>query len=522
MLDASLDHRLPPASPTTAPVPATKEELAPPERLARFRLARSRGIGPARFRRLLTSHGSAEAALAALGKEGSAGLAKEEAVLDEIARGHAAGAEWSVWGDPCHPLAFADLTSPPPLLWYRGNPAMLSRAAVAIVGARDASAPGRAIAREFAAALADEGLVVVSGLARGIDTEAHKGALQAARRGKGGGIAVLPCGIDRVYPARNIDLARQMADASGRASGRGCVISELPVGTRVAPRNFPTRNRLIAALARAVIIVEAAEKSGTILTARLAAELGRDVLVVPGHPHDARARGSNRLIREGAILVRDMEDVLEALASPFANPMSAPLPDEEMEKVARLADGESLNTSPDEVTGSRGTPSAGNVQRSALSFSTCPRRSSGTSTPTLPSSGRSQASDRFQAGTSTPSEPIAPVEPEVSLRHSRHEAEETAGSTKSGEAAARCSQSNGQGQANGQGPTISSRVETSGADPAEKAILGLFTQEPVLEDRILREAEMPVRKVIALITQLEIKGYLARLPDGRVQKLRDG
>ncbi len=533
MLDQISSHRpAPPAVSASSGTPPP-QELPPPERLARFRLARTRGVGPKRFHQLLGQHGSARRALEILEKESPANVAGEAAVLDEIARGHEAGAEWSVFGDGAHPAFGTDSGAVPPLLWRRGNPAFLAGPAavpaVAIVGAREASAPGRALAREFAATLAEAGFLVVSGLARGIDTEAHRAALSV---GGGGSVAVLPCGIDRVYPARNVDLARRMADPAGP----GAVISALPVGTRVHPRNFPGRNRLIAALAGAVIIIEAAERSGTILTARLAAELGRDVLVVPGHPHDPRARGANRLIREGAILIRDMHDVFEALTSPFANPMAAPHPAE------RTGD---ADKAPPPVAGApscssrRNPPARQKGQGKGDEIPPSCRESDG-STAVVPARrqdgcGAQKAAFGRRGEESDSAEDVTPPPGEDSRSgDDTSPASETGGMTSSSEDMPhRNSPAGAKANPPGQ-PPRNAQDEThpalhhgrscssagSSLSPLEQEILALFTAEPVLEDRILRAAPVPVRKAIAHITHLELKGYLARLPDGRIQKLK--
>ena len=181
-----------------------------------------------------------------------------------------------------------------------GNGAMLSRDMVAVVGARNASALGRKFAAELAAGLGSAGLVVVSGLARGIDTAAHKGSLAA------GTVAVLAGGVDDIYPPDNAGLYAEIQEA-------GAIVSEMPTGQKPQAQHFPRRNRIIAGLSRGVVVVEAAEGSGSLITARLALEQGREVFAVPGSPHDPRAKGTNRLLREGATLVEGADDVLDAL-----------------------------------------------------------------------------------------------------------------------------------------------------------------------------------------------------------------
>jgi DNA processing protein len=200
-----------------------------------------------------------------------------------------------------YPQALRDLTDAPPVLWALGDLSLLHRPMVALVGARNASSLGLRMARKLAAGLAAAGYVVVSGLARGIDAAAHEAALTA-----GGTVAVQAGGVDVIYPPENAALAGEI----GRA---GLRLSEMPPGEQPLARHFPMRNRLISGLSRAVVVVEAAARSGSLITARDALDQGREVMAVPGHPLDARAAGCNLLIREGAVLVRGVEDVLEAL-----------------------------------------------------------------------------------------------------------------------------------------------------------------------------------------------------------------
>ncbi|WP_116087145.1 DNA-processing protein DprA [Tropicimonas sp. IMCC34011] len=286
--------------------------LAPPtpegDRLARLRLLRSRRVGPKTYRRLLhQSGGDPHAALDALpGIARKAGMgeyrpcSRGEAEA-ELEAGRAAGARLIHEGDPDWPPGLADLAEAPPMLWARG-PGLpcLFRRSVAVVGARNASSLGLRMARKLCGELAAEGLTIVSGLARGIDAEAHRCALQT------GTVAVVAGGVDVVYPKENAELTDQIASS-------GLILSEMPCGMRPQARHFPRRNRLVAALAEAVLVIEAAARSGSLITARNAGELGRDVLAVPGHPLDGRAEGCNLLIREGATLIRRVEDVMEAL-----------------------------------------------------------------------------------------------------------------------------------------------------------------------------------------------------------------
>ncbi|WP_444454587.1 DNA-processing protein DprA [Rhodobacter capsulatus] len=287
--------------PTPFTPPTTEED-----ELSSLRLARSRRVGATTFHRLLKDHGSAAAALAALPAIArSAGssdylpcpIAQAQA---ELAAGRRAGAQLLLPGGPGYPadlLAFADA---PPILWAMGKVDLLARPRVAVVGARNASSLGQRMAQKLAEEMGRAGFAVVSGLARGIDAAAHRAALPT------GTIAVMAGGIDVIYPTENTELARRIA-------AEGLRLAELPPGTEPQARHFPQRNRIIAALSRATLVVEAAAGSGSLLTARMALDYGREVMAVPGHPMDARASGCNMLIRDGATLIRGAEDVLEAM-----------------------------------------------------------------------------------------------------------------------------------------------------------------------------------------------------------------
>ncbi len=278
------------------------------ERIARLQLARSERIGPVTFAQLIARYGSAQAALDALPGviRKASGAAYTAAPRDqieaEIASGEALGARLVVIGEADYPETLAAVDPAPPVLWARGSLDSLRKDAVAIVGARIASAGGQRIARGLASQLGEAGMTVVSGLARGIDAAAHWGALST------GTVAVLGGGIDDVYPSDNQDLY-------DRIVAEGCVLSESPPGTRAQARDFPRRNRIISGLSRGVIVVEAEIRSGSLITARLAAEQGREVFAVPGSPLDPRSRGPNALLRDGATLCERVEDVLDALGS---------------------------------------------------------------------------------------------------------------------------------------------------------------------------------------------------------------
>ena len=272
----------------------------------RIRLIRSPSIGPVTYRQLIARFGSPSAALAAIpdlarrGGGSAPRLFGRDEAERERARVEKLGARYLTLGQGLYPSLLAQLDDAPPLLIAKGDLGLLDRPSVAIVGARNASAAACRFARSLAHDLGREGLAVVSGLARGIDSAAHDGALES------GTIAVIAGGIDVFYPPEN--KARQEA-----LFEQGLVLAEMPPGTEPRARHFPYRNRIIAGLTLGTIVVEAAPKSGSLITARLAAEAGREVMAVPGSPLDPRARGCNQLIRDGATLVQDADDVVEAV-----------------------------------------------------------------------------------------------------------------------------------------------------------------------------------------------------------------
>jgi DNA processing protein len=280
----------------------------PAERFARLRLLRSPNVGPVTYYRLLARFGSAQAALPALPELAGRGGAKYRvAAVDrieaEFATVAASGARYLFHDDADFPLALLAIDQPPPVICARGNLSLFDQPAVAMVGARNASAGAVRLARDFAADLASRGFAVVSGLARGIDAAAHLGALSVQHQ-DGGTIAVIAGGIDVVYPPEHAAL-------QDRIASEGLLVAEMPPGTEPQARHFPTRNRIIAGLAAGTVVVEAAPKSGSLITARMAGEFGREVMAVPGSPLDARAHGCNSLIREGAILVQSADDIAE-------------------------------------------------------------------------------------------------------------------------------------------------------------------------------------------------------------------
>ncbi len=287
--------------PTPHPTPLVDDDPAD-----WLRLIRSRRVGAVTFHRLIAEHGSAAAALLALpdiargaGVEGYA-VCPVEVVRHEMAAARVAGAVLLRFGYDGYPASLMEVADAPPVLWAQGDISLLQRPMVAMVGARNASSLGLRMARKLAETLGQAGQVVVSGLARGVDAAAHEAALAT------GTVAVQAGGVDVIYPTENAGLAAKIL-------AQGCRVSEQPMGLEPQARHFPVRNRIVAGLSRAVVVVEAAAKSGSLITARDAADLGRDVMAVPGHPFDARAAGCNMLIRDGATLVRGASDVLEAM-----------------------------------------------------------------------------------------------------------------------------------------------------------------------------------------------------------------
>lgn len=288
---------------TAAPLPVAT--LDDKQRLACLRLIRSENVGPVTFRELINRFGGASEALDALPELSRRGgrairicdAATAERELEQAAK---AGAAPIFTIEPGYPRNLAVLDMPPPLIYVKGQVALLQEPTVAIVGPREASAAGRKLARIFSAALGEAGLVIASGLARGIDGVAHETALAT------GTIAVLAGGVDMIYPPEHAELYQQICE-------RGCVISEMPCGFTPRGSDFPRRNRIISGISLGVLIVEAARRSGTLTTARRASEQGREVFAIPGHPLDPRAEGTNMLLKEGATLVTEPADILAAL-----------------------------------------------------------------------------------------------------------------------------------------------------------------------------------------------------------------
>jgi DNA processing protein len=299
-------------------------------------LRRVRGVGPRIYRLLLERYGAPEKVFATPeGEIAASGIPRSTAhnIADfrdfdplekELCELPKIGARLVRWTDPDYPVNLSHIADPPPFLYVRGTIAGDDPKDIAVVGARAASDAGRRMAQRLGLELAAKGYAVVSGLARGIDSDAHQGALDA----RGRTIAIMGCGVDIIYPPENRKLAEAIIE------GGGALVSELPLGTPPVAENFPARNRLISGLCLGVVIVEAAEKSGSLITARMALEQDRQVFAVPGSPLSGKTRGSNRLIKEGARLVECVEDVIEELAPQFG---AAQMPRSSSDSAARTA-----------------------------------------------------------------------------------------------------------------------------------------------------------------------------------------
>jgi DNA processing protein len=282
--------------------------LTPAEQLSWLRLARTESVGPVTFAQLIRRYASATDALAAIpelarrgGRSRSLRIPTPSEAESELAAGERLGARLIAACEPDFPPLLSAIDPPPPLIWTRGRAELLARPGVAVVGARIASAAGQRFARDLAREVGANGYPIVSGMARGVDAAAHQGALAS------GTVAVLGGGVDDVYPPEHQALYAQLVE-------QGCVVSESPPGARAQARDFPRRNRLISGLSLAVVVVEAELRSGSLITARLAGEQGREVLAVPGSPLDPRAKGTNDLIRQGAAICEGAEDVMRAIA----------------------------------------------------------------------------------------------------------------------------------------------------------------------------------------------------------------
>ena len=491
---------------TTPFTPPTTED----DRLSWLRLIRSRKVGPATFHRLLAEHGRADAALAALpAMARAAGLADYEpcpvgVAAAEMAAARKAGMRMICWGTPDYPVELADLPDAPPVLWLRGDPSVLFAPMVALVGARNASSLGRRMAARLAQDLGAAGLTVVSGLARGIDAAAHEAALPT------GTVAVLAGGADVIYPPENADLLARIA-------GGGAVLSEQPPGLEPQARHFPLRNRIISGLVLGVVVVEAAEKSGSLITARNALDQGREVMAVPGHPVDARAGGCNLLIRDGCTLVRSADDVLEALGPALTRaaqqregrmrpaPISAPAPPSAARRLAeaarsylaRDASGPGLGLGPGSDMRRNGTaPPAAQPPRD--------------STP--PGAG-------FPGHRTMPAMPVQDASlAAAKVDHTRTSLPPDQGSAPPGACAAVPGPRRLSDQALAAippGPPPRPRDETR---RLHAVILDRLGPTPLAEDQLIRDLALPAARVAPELLALELEGRIERRPGGLLSR----
>ena len=307
------------ASPKFGGKPPSSESgarLSERQRLSWLRLIRSENVGPATFRALVNQFGGAEAALTALpmlsrrgGGTQSIRVCTEAEALAELEAADRAGATLVAMGEQGYPPALAQVDAPPPLLYAKGKLELAASPIVAMVGARNGSAVGQKFTRQLATELGLEGFVIASGLARGIDTAAHLASLER------GTIAVLAGGIDVVYPPENAELQRAIGD-------RGLLLTERSPGFAPRGKDFPCRNRLISGVSLGVVVVEAAERSGSLITAHFAGEQRREVFAVPGSPLDPRSAGANNLLKQGACLVTSVRDIIETLAPILGRPLA--------------------------------------------------------------------------------------------------------------------------------------------------------------------------------------------------------
>jgi len=297
-----------------------KTLLSEQERLCWLQLIRSENVGPQTFHQLLARFGSAKQALEYLPQLASRGgkrhicVASQQDAAHEMEQAQRQNVRFIAMGEPDYPALLRLVHAPPPLLAVKGDPAILTRNAISIVGARNASAVGQRLAAKFAKELGEADFVIISGFARGIDRAAHEASLQT------GTIAVMAGGVDKIYPPENSALYKNI-EASG-----GAIISEMPLGFEPRAQDFPRRNRLIAGMSLGTLVIEAARRSGSLITARLAGENGRLVFAIPGSPLDPNSGGSNDLIKQGAMLVDETSDIVEAIA-----PMMAPEQDQTMQ-----------------------------------------------------------------------------------------------------------------------------------------------------------------------------------------------
>lgn len=434
--------------------------------VACLRLARTESVGPRTWRRLLSQYHTAEAALEALPRLPQRGrvplvIPSQDSILREIEATLHMGGRILTLLDADYPFLLREIPDAPPVLSVLGDVAALSKPGIGLIGARNASSSGLRLAESLATELVEAGVSVVSGLARGIDTAAHKGALHR----QGLTVAAIAGGLDKPYPLQNAHLQAEIAE-------KGAVVTEAPLGTAPLNRHFPRRNRLIAGLTLGCVVVEAAPKSGSLITARLVGEYGRELFAVPGSPLDPRCRGSNDLLRNGAVLTETVADIL-----PHLPPVMFPEPSRTVSSPSLFPQAPRLQT----VQDGPQTP-----QHSfSLSISDTPEteEKANTARATQPASGKTTRN--AQTGALPPLQPVS--SPSAS------------------------STSNATSVTTKPPPPLSETCET-----VREKVLDLLSFTPIAVDDLVRRCQFSASAVLTVLTELELSGCLDSLPGGRV------
>ncbi|GBQ82350.1 DNA processing protein DprA [Acetobacter malorum DSM 14337] len=434
--------------------------------VACLRLARTESVGPRTWRRLLSQYHTAEAALEALPRLPQRGrvplvIPSQDSILREIEATLHMGGRILTLLDADYPFLLKEIPDAPPVLSVLGDVAALSKPGIGLIGARNASSSGLRLAESLATELVEAGVSVVSGLARGIDTAAHKGALHR----QGLTVAAIAGGLDKPYPLQNAHLQAEIAE-------KGAVVTEAPLGTAPLNRHFPRRNRLIAGLTLGCVVVEAAPKSGSLITARLVGEYGRELFAVPGSPLDPRCRGSNDLLRNGAVLTETVADIL-----PHLPPVVFPEPSRTTSSPSFFPPVPRLET----VQDGPQTP-----QHSfSLSISDAPETEEKANTARATQRAYGKTTGNAQSGALPPLQPAS--SPSASSVSS------TASVTTKPP------------------PPLAETCET-----VREKVLDLLSFTPIAVDDLVRRCQFSASAVLTVLTELELSGCLDSLPGGRV------
>lgn len=434
--------------------------------VACLRLGRTESVGPRTWRRLLSQYHTAEAALEALPRLPQRGrvpliIPSRDSILREIEATLHIGGRILTLLDADYPFLLKEIPDAPPVLSVLGDVAALSKPGIGLIGARNASSSGLRLAESLATELVEAGVSVVSGLARGIDTAAHKGALHR----QGLTVAAIAGGLDKPYPLQNAHLQAEIAE-------KGAVVTEAPLGTAPLNRHFPRRNRLIAGLTLGCVVVEAAPKSGSLITARLVGEYGRELFAVPGSPLDPRCRGSNDLLRNGTVLTETVADIL-----PHLPPVMFPEPSRTVSSPSLFPQAPRLQT----VQDGPQTP-----QRSfSLSISDTPETEEKAHTATATQRASGKTTGNPQTGALPPLQPVS---------------SSSASST-----------SNAASVTTKPPLPLSETCET-----VREKVLDLLSFTPIAVDDLVRRCQFSASAVLTVLTELELSGCLDSLPGGRV------